>query len=100
MSASGAWRRCGDGQRPEHPGGLTLTNALDLFLPTWTVRGARPKLHISCQNPEKQPGPHACDIDAADWHARLEALDNREADAMVGAEGKKQALVSLRAEVG
>jgi UV DNA damage endonuclease len=42
-----------------NPGGLTLGEALDLALPTWKVRGERPKLRLSSQDPEKQPGAHA-----------------------------------------
>ena len=39
-----------------NPGGLALEEAFDLSLPTWEARGARPKLHLSSQNPEKQAG--------------------------------------------
>jgi UV DNA damage endonuclease len=78
-----------------HPGGLTLKRALDLSLPTWEVRGARPKVHLSSQDPEKQVGAHAYSVDLGDWYALLDALDGREADVMVEAKGKEQALVPL-----
>ena len=78
-----------------NPAGLTLQEALDLSLPTWDARGVRPKLHISTQDTEKQSGAHAYSIDARDWDALLEALDNREADIMVEAKGKEQALIPM-----
>lgn len=82
-----------------NPGGLTLEEALDLSLPTWKVRGSRPKIHISSQNPEKQAGAHAYSIEPADWDALQKALNGREADAMVEAKGKEQALLPLGVKV-
>ncbi|MGF1470448.1 MAG: UV DNA damage repair endonuclease UvsE [Rubrobacteraceae bacterium] len=82
-----------------NPAGLTLREALDLSLPTWETRDARPKVHISSQNPEKQPGAHAYAIDAADWNSLTEALGSREADVMVEAKGKEQALIPLGVRV-
>ena len=82
-----------------NPGGLTLREALDVSLPTWEVRRARPKVHLSSQDPEKQPGAHAFSVDLGDWCALLDALDGREADVMVEAKGKEQALVPLVAEI-
>jgi UV DNA damage endonuclease len=78
-----------------NPGGLTLREALDLSLLTWEVRGARPKVHLSSQDPEKQVGAHAYSVDLRDWYALLDALDGREADIMVEAKGKEEALVPL-----
>jgi UV DNA damage endonuclease len=78
-----------------NPGGLTLEEALDLSLPTWEARGDRPKLHLSSQDPEKQPGAHAYSVDLVDWMALVDALRGREADVMVEAKGKEHALVSL-----
>ena len=78
-----------------NPAGLTLAEALDLSIPTWNVRGVRPKLHISSQDPEKQAGAHAYSIDLRDWDALREALDGREADVMVEAKGKEHALVPM-----
>jgi UV DNA damage endonuclease len=78
-----------------NPGDLTLKEALDLSLPTWEVRRARPKVHLSSQDPEKQVGAHAYSVDLGDWYALLDALDGREADVMVEAKGKEQALVPL-----
>lgn len=83
-----------------NPGSLTLEEALDLSLPTWEARGVRPKLHISSQDPEKQSGAHAYAIDSADWERLLEALGGREADVMVEAKGKEQALIPLGVEIG
>ena len=83
-----------------NPGGVTLKEALDLSLPTWKVRGSRPKLHLSSQDPEKQPGAHAYLVDVKDWRALIEALDGREADVMVEAKGKELALVSLGVRIG
>ena len=83
-----------------NPGGLTLREALNLSLPTWEVRRARPKVHLSSQDPEKQAGAHAYSVELGDWYALLEALDGREADIMVEAKGKEQALVPLGAGMG
>lgn len=83
-----------------NPGGLTLEEALDLSLPTWESRGARPKVHLSSQDPEKQPGAHAYSVHPGDWHALLAALDGREADVMVEAKGKEHALASLGIRIG
>ncbi len=73
--------------------GLHLHEALDLSLPTWEIRGARPKLHISSQDPEKQPGAHAWTLSSADWQSLLAALGGRDADVMVEAKGKEEALI-------
>ncbi len=78
-----------------NPGGLTLREALERSLPTWEVRRARPKVHLSSQDPEKQAGAHAYSVDLRDWYALLDALGGREADVMVEAKGKEQALVPL-----
>jgi UV DNA damage endonuclease len=78
-----------------NPGGLTLREALDLSLLTWEVRGARPKVHLSSQDSHKQAGAHAYSVDLGDWYALLDALDGREADVMVEAKGKEEALVPL-----
>jgi UV DNA damage endonuclease len=83
-----------------NPGGLTLEEALDLSLPTWEVRGARPKVHLSSQDPEKQSGAHAYSVEPADWHALRAALDHREADVMVEAKGKERALAPLGVRIG
>ena len=83
-----------------NPGGLTLEGALDLSLSTWEPRGIRPKLHLSSQDPAKQPGAHAYLVDARDWHRLLSALGGREADVMVEAKGKEQALAPLGARIG
>lgn len=83
-----------------NPGGLTLEEALDLSLPTWEVRGARPKLHLSSQDPAKQAGAHAYSVDVADWHALVRALGGRDADVMIEAKGKEQALIPLGIAVG
>src|SRR5918995_3960738 len=50
-----------------NPGSLTLQEAFDISLPTWKTRGDRPKLHLSSQDPEKQPGAHAYCVDLGDW---------------------------------
>jgi len=73
-----------------NPGGLTLREALDLSLPTWELRRARPKVHLSSQDPHKQAGAHAYSVDLGDWYALLDVLDGREADVMVEAKGKEQ----------
>lgn len=82
-----------------NPANLTLEEALDLSLPTWEARGARPKVHISSQNPEKQAGAHAYLIDIADWNTLLDALNGRGADVMVEAKGKEQALIPMGVRV-
>lgn len=81
-------------------GGLTLKEALDLSLPTWDSRGIRPKVHLSSQDPAKQPGAHAYYVESRDWHALLAALDDRAADVMVEAKGKEHALAPLGVEIG
>jgi UV DNA damage endonuclease len=78
-----------------NPGGLRLREALDLSLPTWKVRTARPKVHLSSQDSHKQAGAHAYSVDLGDWYALLDALGGREADVMVEAKGKEEALVPL-----
>ncbi len=81
------------------PGGLKLEDALDLTLPTWGARPGRserrPKLHLSSQDGEKQPGAHAYLVEEADWLALVKALGNREADVMIEAKGKERALGAL-----
>jgi len=79
-----------------NPGGLSLGDALDLALPTWEARAARPKVHLSSQDPTKRPGAHAHSIEAGDWAAFLDALGGRETDVMVEAKGKELALPALR----
>lgn len=81
-----------------HPGGLTLREALELAIPTWEGHG-RPKLHLSSQNPNKRPGGHAYLVDLADYETLAAALDGREADVMVEAKGKEQALAGLGVEL-
>ena len=83
-----------------NPGDMTLKEALDLSLPTWDFRGVRPKLHLSSQDPAKQPGAHAYYVESRDWHALLTALDGRAADVMVEAKGKEQALAPMGVEIG
>ena len=83
-----------------NPGGLVLKEALDLSLPTWASRGVRPKLHLSSQDPVKQVGAHAFCVNGRDWHALLLAIDGREADVLVEAKGKEQALASMGVEIG
>lgn len=82
-----------------NPGGLSLPEALDLSRPTWKGDRGRQKLHLSSQDPEKQPGAHAYSVEAQDWEALVEALDGREADVMVEAKGKEYALAPLGVEV-
>jgi UV DNA damage endonuclease len=82
-----------------NPGSLSLREALDLSLPTWKVRGARPKVHLSSQDPEKQTGAHAYLVGLGDWYALLDALDRRDADVMVEAKGKEHALAPLGVEI-
>jgi UV DNA damage endonuclease len=83
-----------------NPGNLTLEEALDVALPTWEPRWARPKLHLSSQDPDKRPGAHAHSVEGRDWQALLAALDGRDADVMVEAKGKERALASLGVEIG
>lgn len=83
-----------------NPGGLTLRESLDLSLPTWNVRRARPKVHLSSQDPEKQAGAHAYSVDLEDWYVLLAALDGRDADVMVEAKGKERALLPLGVAIG
>jgi UV DNA damage endonuclease len=82
-----------------NPGNLALEEALDAALPTWEPRSARPKLHLSSQDPDKRPGAHAYSVDSRDWQALLEAVDDRDADVMVEAKGKERALASVGVEI-
>ncbi|CAN5291311.1 UV DNA damage repair endonuclease UvsE [soil metagenome] len=82
-----------------NPDGLSLREALDLSLPTWEKRGTRPKLHLSSQDREKRPGAHAYSIDSLDLEALFSALDGREADVVVEAKGKEQALAAMGVRV-
>ena len=83
-----------------NPAGLTLKEALDVTLPTWRVREAPPKVHLSSQDPTKQGGAHAYSVDLLDWDALRDALDGRDADVMVEAKGKEHALTPLGIRVG
>jgi UV DNA damage endonuclease len=82
-----------------NPGGLTLKEALDLSLPTWAPRSVRPKLHLSSQDPAKQAGVHAYSVDSRDWQALLGGIGGREADVMVEAKGKEQALAPMGVKI-
>lgn len=83
-----------------NPGDLSLRQALDLALPTWEPRSARPKLHLSSQDPAKRPGAHAYGVSDEDWSTLVEALDGRDADVMVEAKGKELAFPKSRVAVG
>ena len=83
-----------------NPAGLTLKEALDVTLPTWRVREAPPKVHLSSQDPTKQGGAHAYSVDLLDWDALRDALDGRDADVMVEAKGKEHALTPLGIRIG
>jgi len=83
-----------------NPGGLTQKEVLDLSLPTWEVRRARPKVHLSSQDPSKQAGAHAYSVEPGDWHALRDALGRREVDVMVEAKGKEHALAPLGIRIG
>jgi UV DNA damage endonuclease len=78
-----------------NPDGLMLAEALDCALPTWNRRGVRPKVHISSQSPDKQPGAHAFGIERADWEELMAVLGDRDIDVMVEAKGKERALIGL-----
>jgi UV DNA damage endonuclease len=82
-----------------NPGGLTLKEALDLSLPTWSPRGVLPKLHLSSQNLAKQAGGHAYSVDDRDWRALSVAINGREADVMVEAKGKEHALAPMGVKI-
>ena len=82
-----------------NPGGLTLKEALDLSLPTWAPRSVHPKLHLSSQDPAKQAGAHAYSVDSRVWQALLGGIGGREADVMVEAKGKEQALASMGVKI-
>lgn len=75
-----------------NPGDLTLGEAIALALPTWHHR---PKLHLSSQDTTKKAGAHASLIATEDWCGLLDALDGAEADIMVEAKGKEEAVLPL-----
>ena len=78
-----------------NPDGLTLAEAIDLALPTWSGRDIRPKVHISSQDPDKQAGAHAFGIEQADWDELVAVIGDRDIDVMIEAKGKEQALIGL-----
>jgi UV DNA damage endonuclease len=83
-----------------NPGGLRLKEVLNLSFPTWEVRRARPKVHLSSRDPSKQAGAHAYSVEPGDWFALRDALDRREVDVMVEAKGKEHALAALGVRIG
>lgn len=81
-----------------NPGKLTLPAAIAQTLPTWDAAHGRPKLHISSQDPTKNPGAHAYAVDPADWDHLLAALHQAgatHADIMLESKGKEQSLRPL-----
>lgn len=77
-----------------NPGRLSLREALETARPTWLER--RPKVHLSSQDPAKQPGAHAWGVTAADFLHLRDALGERETDIMVEAKGKEEAVLALQ----
>lgn len=77
-----------------NPGALNLREALDVALPLWNR--TRSKVHLASQDPAKQSGAHARDVIPEDLERLVAALDGRDADIMVEAKGKEQAV--LRAQ--
>jgi UV DNA damage endonuclease len=75
-----------------NPGRLGLSEALDAALPTWN---RHPKVHLSSQDPAKQPGAHAWDVTEADYASLRSALGHRQVDVMVEAKGKEMAVLPL-----
>ena len=82
-----------------NPGDLTLEEALDLSLPTWSSRGVRPKLHLSSQDPAKRASAHAYSVDSRDWQALLGVIGGRDVDVMVEAKGKECALAPMGVKI-
>lgn len=80
-----------------NPGRLTLHDALDAALPTWN---RRPKIHLSSQDPAKQPGAHAWGVTNEDYFAVREAVGARPMDVMVEAKGKEEAVLALQRLAG
>lgn len=77
-----------------NPGALSLVEAMDLALPSWT---RRPKMHLSSQDPTKQPGAHAPRVARADLDSLLSALGESDMDVMVEAKDKEGAVLPLLA---
>lgn len=75
-----------------NPGRLTLGDALDAALPTWT---RRPKVHLSSQDLTKQAGAHAWGVTDQDYSALRRAVGDRSVDVMVEAKGKEMAVLPL-----
>jgi UV DNA damage endonuclease len=75
-----------------NPGRLTLHSAIEAALPTWS---RRPKVHLSSQDPTKQPGAHAWGVSDEDYAHLREAVGYRPADVMVEAKGKEMAVLDL-----
>lgn len=74
-------------------GGVSLAEALQVALPTWD---RRPKVHLSSQDPAKQPGAHAWGVSDEDLSSLIGALCGTQVDVMVEAKGKDQAVHELR----
>jgi UV DNA damage endonuclease len=79
-----------------NPGGLALDEALLAALSTW-IRP--PKVHLSSQDPDKQPGAHAWAVREDDLTRLEDALGGRDVDVMVEAKGKEKAVLGLRTPV-
>ena len=78
-----------------NPGGIAIDEAVERSVASWQVRGDRPKVHLSSQDPAKQAGAHAFSIDADDLARLLAVLGDRDVDVMIEAKGKEQALIGL-----
>lgn len=74
---------------------LSVRELLRMADRTWHALGLRPKLHLASQKKGAKPGAHSDRIDAADFRALLEALEEP-ADVMLEAKEKDQALFALR----
>ena len=75
-----------------NPGDWSLHSAIDAACSTWY---RRQKVHLSSQDPDKQPGAHAWGVTEEDYGWLLDAVESRSVDVMVEAKGKEGAVLRL-----
>lgn len=78
-----------------HNDGEAVTEALDLFMPTWEGHGV-PAMDYSSQNPDKQAGAHTLSVDLADFGQFLDQLGKREVDIMLEIKDKEASVLAVQ----
>jgi len=78
-----------------HNDGESVTEALDLFIPTWKGHGV-PAMDYSSQNPDKQAGTHTRSIDPDDFNQFLDQLGDRALDIMLEIKDKEHSVLAAQ----